>query len=52
MEPESHDVIEWEQLSRTDQIRAEELLQELNDIFNKYSERERQKSCDDSTSKD
>jgi hypothetical protein len=29
-------ILDWEDLSRADQIRAEQLFHELNDLFRKY----------------
>ena len=42
-------VLDWDQLSTDDQQRAEDLLKELNQLFNKYETKE-EKSCEDSIS--
>lgn len=42
-------VLDWDQLSQEDQKRAEELLRELNKLFNKYEPKE-EKPCEDSIS--
>lgn len=44
------DVLEWDELSRPDQIRAEELLKELNEIFDRSLEAKKARNCEDSTS--
>ncbi len=43
------DILDWEDLTPEDQNRAEELLRELNQLFNKYNKKEEQR-CEDSTS--
>ncbi len=45
------DVLDWDELSPQDQARAEELMNELNQLFNKYTQ-EDYKPCEDSTSTD
>jgi hypothetical protein len=40
-------ILDWDQLSTEDQNRAEELLRELNQLFNKYEPKE-EKPCEDS----
>lgn len=44
------DVLDWEDLSPEDQERADQLMQELNQLFKKYTEGD--KACDDSTLND
>lgn len=43
------EVLDWDDLSRPDQIKAEELMRELNELFNKYTRKE-DEPCEDSTS--
>lgn len=44
-------VLDWDDLSKPDQLKAEELLRELNALFSKYSDpKAREEACDDSTS--
>ncbi len=45
------DILDWEELSPQDQARAEELMNELNQLFNKYTQ-EDDKPCEDFTSID
>ena len=45
------DVLDWDELSPEDQIKAELLMKELNNLFNKYT-KEEEKPCEDSTSGD
>jgi hypothetical protein len=42
-------VLDWDELSRPDQIRAEQLLRELHQLFRKYENRTEEDSCEDST---
>ncbi len=42
------DILDWEELTPDDQNRAEELLRELNQLFNKYNKKENE-PCEDST---
>lgn len=44
----NEDVLDWDDLSDEDKQRVNEMLQELNDIFRNYKERE--DPCEDSTS--
>lgn len=37
-EEDARGILDWDQLSRADQIRAEQLLHELNDLFKKYED--------------
>ena len=39
-------ILDWDELSDSDQARAEELLRELNTIFDKYYPRKREKDID------
>lgn len=41
-------ILDWDDLSEPDQIKAQQLLTELNNLFNKYSNPEG-KVCEDST---
>ena len=44
-------VLDWDQLSRSDQIKAEQLLRELHQLFRKYENIETEDDpCEDSTS--
>lgn len=43
-----NDVLDWDKLSPEDQARAEYLMKELNNLFNKYLKKE-DKPCEDST---
>lgn len=42
-------VLDWDDLSKPDQLKAEQLLKELNALFKKYSDPKEDK-CEDSTS--
>ena len=42
-------VLDWDDLSEPDQLRAQQLLKELNELFNKYSHTE-EDECVDSIS--
>lgn len=42
------EVLDWDELEPEDQKRAEELLNELNNLFVKYSKKE-EPACEDST---
>jgi hypothetical protein len=41
-----HPVIDWDDMSEEDRARTHELLQELNEMFDKYTERD--DGCEDS----
>jgi hypothetical protein len=43
-----HPVIDWDDMSEEDKANAMRLLQELNNLMDKYTERD--DPCDDSTS--
>jgi hypothetical protein len=51
MSQKDKDILDWEELSQSDQLRAEELLNELNNIFNKYRPKENE-ACEDSISEE
>ncbi len=42
------EILDWNDLTPEDQHRAEELLKELNQLFNKYDQKE-DEPCQDST---
>lgn len=43
-------LVDWDDLSRSDQIKAQQLLTELDEMFSKYSaNNEKAKVCEDST---
>lgn len=48
----SKDVLDWEDLPPEDQARAEELLQELNKLFDRNLKKKDEVNCEDSTSED
>lgn len=44
------EILDWDDLSKEDQERAEQLLKELNNLFRKYDTKE--ELCEDSTLKE
>jgi hypothetical protein len=46
------DVLDWEDLPPEDQRRAEELLKELSDLFDRNFQKKEEITCEDSTSDD
>ncbi len=42
-------VLDWDDLSQPDKLKAEQLLKELNSLFSKYSN-PKENTCEDSTS--
>jgi len=45
-----HEVVDWDDMSEEDKQYAQDLLKELNLLFDKYTERD--DPCEDSTLKD
>ena len=46
----SKDIVDWEDLSPEDQNRVNEMLSELNEIFDSYAKKDEE--CEDSISED
>jgi hypothetical protein len=44
MAEKNHPVIDWDDMSEVDKVKASDLLKELNDLFDKYDPRKREVS--------
>jgi len=45
-------VLDWDDLSASDKIKAQELMNELHELFKKYDTPKEDESCENSTSTD